>query len=234
MKLPRRTKKGTEVYLQGCERSAPEKAKILPFVKEGVIVEMGCGGGTVLELLSKAFPNSRIEGFDISPEFVRRAKRRKYSNENVEVFVGDATKMLKKPESCDTVIFCSVLHEIYSYLGLKKMIKALVNAHKILKKGGRLIIRGGVKPEKGTVYIKFKNERTREKFFRFVRDFTPYKIKFKELKDGKIKLSKHDCMEFLSKYIYDVNWKVETKEQFGILLDSCQEKKIPVVESLVF
>jgi SAM-dependent methyltransferase len=215
-KIPKRTKKGLEVYLQGCEKSVQEKAKFLPFVKPGKIIELGCGNGVVLDLLSRAFPTSEIEGFEISKEIAKIAKKRKYPNNNVNVFVGDATKKLKKDESCDTVIFCSVLHEIYSYSGLKSLMKALVFAHKMLKKGGRIVIRDGVKPGKEVVYIGFKNRKTKEKFFRFAKDFRPYRIKFRKLKDGKVELSKQDCMEFLTKYFYDINWKVETGEQFGI------------------
>jgi hypothetical protein len=36
------------------------------------------------------------------------------------------------------------------------------------------------------------------------------------MKDGRVQVARRDAMEFLTKYIYDVNWKYEVKEQFGV------------------
>lgn len=214
--IPRRTKSGLKAYLQGCERSIQEKSKIIPFVRGGKIVELGCGNGVVLDLVSRAFPNSKIEGFEISKKIAKKAQNRKYINKNVKVFVGDATKKLEKDDSCDTVILCSTLHEIYSFSGERNAIKALELAYKMLKKDGRLIIRDGFRPEKETVYLELRSPEAKEKFFRFAKDFKPYKIKYKKMKDGRIEMSNQDLVEFLSKYFYDTNWGIETKEQFGI------------------
>ena len=38
--------------------------RIIPYVKEGKIVELGCGTGATLSILSKAFPRSIIVGVD--------------------------------------------------------------------------------------------------------------------------------------------------------------------------
>ena len=34
--------------------------------------------------------------------------------------------------------------------------------------------------------------------------------------ESRVQVARRDAMEFLSKYIYDVNWKYEVKEQFGV------------------
>lgn len=213
-----RGEKGFEVYSEGMEKSAVEKARILPHVKEGNILEVGCGCGTVLELLSRYQPKSRVYGTDISNAMLKRSKERKYTNDNISIIKADAKEQMFKEKTLDTIIFCSVLHEVYSYSGysLKSVEDTIENAYKMLKPGGRLIIRDGVKPEEKTVYLKFKKEEVEKKFYRFVEEFGPYKIKYKKEK-SLVKIKKHDAMEFLSKYIYDENWDIEVKEKFGAL-----------------
>lgn len=213
-----RGEKGFKIYSQGMENSAVEKVKILPFVKEGIILEVGCGCGTVLELLSRSKPKSRIYGTDISNTMLEKSKERKYTNNNISIIKADAREQALKEKSLDTIIFCSVLHEVYSYSGysLKSVEDAIGNAYKMLKPHGRLIIRDGVKPEEKTVYMKFKKEEVKKKFYKFAEEFGPYKIKYEEEK-GLVNLKKHDAMEFLSKYMYDENWDIEVKEKFGPL-----------------
>ena len=213
-----RGKKGFEVYTKGMEKSAIEKVKIIPFVKEGNILEVGCGCGTVLELLSKSNPKSKIYGTDISDTMLQQSKEREYTNNNVSIQKADAREQIFKEKSLDTIIFCSVLHEIYSYssYNIKSIEDTIEKAYKMLKPNGRLIIRGGVKPEEKTIYMKFKKEDVEKKFYKFAKEFGPYEIKY-EKENGLIKLKKHDAMEFLSKYLYDQNWDIEVKEKFGFL-----------------
>ena len=213
-----RGEKGFKTYSQGMENSAVEKVKILPFVKEGIILEVGCGCGTVLELLSRSKPKSRIYGTDISNTMLEKSKERKYTNNNISIIKSDAREQVLKEKSLDTIIFCSVLHEVYSYSGysLKNVEDAIENAYKMLKPYGRLIIRDGVKPEEKTVCMKFKKEEVEKKFYRFAEEFGPYRIEYKK-EEGLVNLKKHDAMEFLSKYIYDENWDIEVKEKFGPL-----------------
>ncbi|MDP2906884.1 MAG: methyltransferase domain-containing protein [Nanoarchaeota archaeon] len=213
-----RGEKGFETYSQGMEKSSVEKVKVLPFIKEGTILEVGCGCGTVLELLSRYKPKSSIYGTDISDTMLRRSKERKYTHNNISIIKADAREQVLKEKSLDTIIFCSVLHEVYSYsnYSLKSVEDAIENAYKMLKPGGRLIIRDGVKPEEKVSYMKFKKEEVEKKFYRFAEEFGPYKIEYKKEEDL-VKLKKHDAMEFLSKYIYDENWDIEVREKFGIL-----------------
>ncbi|MGF7473494.1 class I SAM-dependent methyltransferase, partial [Salmonella enterica subsp. enterica serovar Minnesota] len=70
--LPVRAPNGYEVYAKGMEASAADKAKLLEFVRPGVIADLGCGTGTVLELLRRKFPDSQFVGVDLSPEMIER------------------------------------------------------------------------------------------------------------------------------------------------------------------
>ncbi|MBV8878439.1 MAG: methyltransferase domain-containing protein [Planctomycetaceae bacterium] len=213
--LPVRGARGYAVYAAGMEASAVDKAKMLRFVRPGLIVELGCGNGTVLELLRRKFPRSRLVGVDCSPEMIRRCRRR---FPGFEFLKKDITFSLFKPGSVDTIVLCSILHEVFSYKGYdySAVRRTLAHCAAALRPGGRLVIRDGVKPARqDAVYLTFRNAATEEKFRRFSTEFGSSEIVWRA-KDGRIQVARRDAMEFLTKYIYDVNWKYEVKEQFGV------------------
>jgi SAM-dependent methyltransferase len=213
--LPVRGARGYAVYAAGMEASAADKAKLLRYVRPGLIVELGCGNGTVLELLRRRFPGSRLVGVDCSPEMIRRCRRR---FPGVRFLKKDVTLPLFEPGSVDSIVLCSIMHEVFSYKGYdySAVRRTLAHCEKALKPGGRLVIRDGVKPAKqDAVYLTFLNSAAYDKFLRFSKEFGSSEIVWR-LKDGRIQVARRDAMEFLTKYLYDVNWKYEVKEQFGV------------------
>ncbi len=213
--LPDRGPRGYEAYAAGMEASASEKAKLLPLVRPGVIAEIGCGTGTVLALLRRAFPGSRLIGVDLSAEMLRRCRAR---FPDVELLRGDATEPIFEDASLDTLVLCSTLHEVFSYKGYdaEHVRRALRRAASALRPGGRLVLRDGVKPaEQDAVYLTFLNESTRDKFQRFAREFGSSEIVWRPI-DGRAQVARRDAMEFLSKYIYEANWSHEVREHFGV------------------
>jgi SAM-dependent methyltransferase len=213
--LPIRGVRGYAVYASGMEASAVDKAKLLRFVRRGVIADLGCGTGTVMELLRRKFPRSRFVGVDCSPEMIRRCRKR---FPGTEFRREDITGPLFEPGSIDTIVLCSILHEVFSYKGYdySAVRRTLRHCAAALRRGGRLIIRDGVKPARqDAIYLTFLNSATYDKFIRFSREFGPGEIVWR-LKDRRIQVARRDAMEFLTKYIYDVNWKYEVKEQFGV------------------
>jgi SAM-dependent methyltransferase len=213
--LPVRGKKGYEVYAAGMEASAEDKAKLLAYVRPGVIADLGCGAGTLLELLRREFPTSDIMGVDVSEEMVARCRAR---FPGLEIRQLDITRRLFDEASIDTIVLCSVLHEVFSYNGgdygvVRDTLRHCADA---LLPEGRLILRDGLKPARDDmVYMTFKNEAVHLAFLRFAKEFGSSGIVWEEV-EGKTELARHDAMEFLTKYIYDVNWAYEVKEQFGV------------------
>jgi len=212
-----RGKEGFAAYAKSMDASQQEKAKILPYIKPGKIAEMGCGNGAVLELIANTFSDSKVIGVDVSDTMLKMSSERDYKNKNVTLVQDDIKKKLFPDNSLDSIVYCSVLHEVYSYSGYSEeaLKETLKNAYDMLSPGGRIIIRDGVKPEDGYLFMKFKNEKTEERFKRFAEEFGPHKIAYEKTGQGYLLESK-DAMEFLSKYIYEKNWAIEVKEQFGI------------------
>jgi SAM-dependent methyltransferase len=213
--LPARGRRGYRVYAAGMEASAGDKARLLRHVRPGRIVELGCGSGTVLELLRRAYPKSALVGVDLSDRMVRRCRRR---FPGLEIRKGDVSRRHFEDGSVDTIVMCSIMHEVFSYKGYDygAVRGALRVAAAALRKGGRLVIRDGVKPAREeAVYLTFLDETTRGKFLRFSREFGSSVVAWREV-DGRTQVARRDAMEFLTKYLYDVNWVHEVKEHFGV------------------
>lgn len=233
-----RTTKGQELYVFGMEKSAADKMRVFPFVRENIIVDMGAGAGAVTELLCKKFPKSKIIAVDNSPNMISRLKKRFKGNPNVEIIKSNA-KTFSYPQEVDTILFISVFHEIFSFNNYshQEVIDTLKNAHKLLKIGGRLIIRDGIQPEQETFYLKPKHKKAYQRFYKFTESFKVRPLVFsqgtfqqdsfiqhraKDFKEFKkrnylIEMHSQDVSELLSKYFYpEENWKIELSEQFGI------------------
>ena len=220
------------IYAHGMDNAVYFKyVDIKPYVKEGKIVDMGCGTGSLIRLLSKDFKESDIIGIEGTRRFYEYCKLQEYPNAFVFFYRKNILDQNFKPNSVDNIIFSSVLHEIYSYINEKVLIKVLNNTYAQLSPKGRLIIRDVIGPEDKNkiVYMKLNKKNgkdegkiselsTHAKFFEFSKDFIPRKIKYKkEIFEGEdfIVLRLQDAYEYISKMNYVDNWKSEMHEEFG-------------------
>jgi len=233
-----RTVKGQQLYVAAMEKSALDKMRLFPFVREKMIVDMGAGAGALTALLQQKFPQSKIIAVDNSPDMITRLKKRFQGNPQVEVIKSNA-ETFSYSQAIDTILFVSVIHEIFSFnhYSHQEVIKTFNNAQKLLKKGGRLIIRDGVQPEQETLYLKPKHEDAYQRFNKFTESFKVRPLVFSEgifqkdsfvqhhprdfdeFKKGHYLIEMHsqDISELLSKYFYPLeNWQIELSEQFGI------------------
>ncbi len=234
-----RSLEGQEIYVSSMEKSAQEKLRVFPYVKSGIIVDMGAGAGPVTELLTHKFGDSKILAVDIAPTMVRRLKERFQGNPKVEVIEAKA-EGFSYPTEVDSVLFVSTLHEVFSFndYSHEEVIQTLARTKDLLKKGGRLIIRDGVQPEEETLYVRPIHPDAYRRFLKFVKDFkvrplvyalgtwrggdsfVQHKPKdFDEFVMGGFYIEMHsqDVSELLSKYFYnEANWPVELSEQYGI------------------
>jgi SAM-dependent methyltransferase len=219
-------------YARGMDQNIEFKFKdIQPFVVQGKIVDSGCGTGGLIWYLSKHFEESDVIGIEATRRFYEYCKLQQYPNPFVYFYRRNILDQNFKENTINTFVYSSVLHEIYSYINKEALIKVLKNTFKQLAPGGRVIIRDVVGPEnKDELVLLELNERdgkmigdikslsTYSKFYRFVKDFIPRKIKFKEKNIGGkklIEISMGDAYEFMSKMNYVDNWQSEMHEEFG-------------------
>ena len=215
-------------YLASMNAAKTDKERMLDYVRPGKIVEIGPGGGVVLDLLETKFPGAEIIGVDLSQEAIAALEAHKRAGSHKWSVVLGAAEILPElvgAQSVDTVVFCSILHEVYSYTDhdgekfrLESVRDVIRAAWTTLKPGGRIVIRDGVMPASGTRRIRFLAPDARPTFDLYVAQFEGRRIAFRELDDDRIELSAADAMEFLYTYTWGpASFPYEVRELYGIL-----------------
>jgi nicotinamide mononucleotide adenylyltransferase/ubiquinone/menaquinone biosynthesis C-methylase UbiE len=193
---------------------------LVPWVKPGCIVDKGCGTGKLLVELSRLFPRSALVGVDLSRELLRRCDENTYAGGDVSFLLGEAAAQEVADGTASSVIFSSVMHEIYTYSGydLSQIDRALASASRELGAGGRVLIRDGISPGTASWRLKLLDEETRAWFQRFCAEFKHGEgARFEELGGGWLRMSAHLVNEFLCKKDYHTNWHIEVHEEYGAL-----------------
>ncbi len=211
-------------YLTTMNAARTDKQRMLDFVRPGRVVEIGPGGDVVLDLLEARFAGGEIIGVDLSREVVAALQARARANgRSWRVVLGAAEQLAKLvPGEVDTVVFCSILHEVYSYTephfrmeSVRDVIRA---AFATLRVGGRIVIRDGVMPPPATRRIELVAPDARPTFDLYVAQFEGRKIQYKELAPDRVELSAADAMEFLYTYTWGpASFPYEVRELYGIM-----------------
>ncbi len=76
------------------------------------ILELACGTGTFTKQILATFPNAKVTAIDLSPAYIKFAKRRFIENSNVDFLVADAEKLPFKANSFDAVVSVFLHHEL--------------------------------------------------------------------------------------------------------------------------
>ena len=228
-------------YLRHMESSKWDKERLLAYAIGPVVLDVGPAGGAILSLLQKhkqGLDLKGIVGVDISKEALNDLELMKQREgwQNVRLVHGDAyqlDKVLAREhlERPSTIIFSSILHEIYSLIPGKEF--RLENVRELLKMamsqlqvGGRLLIRDGVIPEDGEEVqeMRLTGKEVWTFFEDYIREFKgrviPYEIveQDKDLTKTRIRLKRKDAMEFLYTYTWGPNsFPYEVREQYGVL-----------------
>jgi len=105
------------------------------YVKDGKVLEIGCGSGYGARLINKYFKPKEIYGIDLDEKMIALTKKNKLPNVSFEV--GNVTKLDFKDRSLDVVFIFVVLHHVVNWK------KALDEIYRVLKKGGQFFIEDG-------------------------------------------------------------------------------------------
>lgn len=208
----------TKEYLDQMNASADDKVRMLDYIVGNTVLDVGVGGGVLGRLIKKHKPHLKVIGLDINLPRLDNPLFDYYD----DIVVVDARHMTNKIEvgEVDTIIFSSVLHEIYSYNGFDKnqILDALYRAHYLIPKGGRIIIRDGVKMENNdNVEIRFFDNRDVYKVVKFAEDFKGRKIEYTITAHDRVSMPMNDAMEFLYTYTWgDDHYEREVQEQYGV------------------
>lgn len=210
--------------------SSSRKGDLINYVKGDTLVDVGSGSGILLNMLEERYPNKSVFGTDVSSTVIETLKKKK-SKENRSWEVKEHNFVDSCFSPCSTVIFSSILHEIYSYtegenghFDIESVKKALKNAYESIVPGGRILIRDGVKtPSSDTCLLLIKTPEAKDFFDNYCRDFKGLKeydrknISVSETPEGALVSAD---INFIREFMYTLTWGPasyfnEVKEQFG-------------------
>lgn len=132
-------------YFERMASAIGDKSRILPWVLPGHAIDVGAGGGELTARLAE-LPEVTATAVDFAPQSLQRLQADPRFT-TVRGLAGDDAECFTD-EPASTVVFNSVLHEVYSYSDdrMAAVERALEQAHRNLAAGGRIIIRDGVMP----------------------------------------------------------------------------------------
>ena len=217
-------------YLATMNAARSDKARMLDFAVPGTIVEVGPGGGVVLELCAERFRGTRVVGLDVSRAVVEALQQKTAGGDaGYEVLEGDAFELPRifGVGEVTTVIFCSVLHEIFSYVPwgdpparfrLEAVDAIVAAAYRALAPGGRIVVRDGVAPPDEPRVVEFLDPAWREGLDLFQKCYEPRRISFVELSPRRVRLGARDLYEFLTTFTWGPDsFPYEVREQRAVL-----------------
>ena len=222
-----------ENYLATMNSTIDYKKVLLEYIIGRNILDIGPGGGALMDQICARFHDAHVTGIDISQNVVDALGRKKQKEgRSWDIMRGDALALVETiPEnSVDTVIFCSILHELYSYIerdGKKfnpdTVAAALSSAFRILSPGGRILIRDGImtEPEEQKRRIRFASEDGMKFLKRYAADFRGREIRYQVIGKNEVSMPVNDAMEFLYTYTWgEESYVHEINEQFGYFTPS--------------
>lgn len=231
-----------EEYLETMNQTIDFKRVILDYITGTDIADIGPGGGALLDEIVKRYPKANAFGIDFSKNVIESLEKRIQKEQlSWTVQFGNALDLEQDLDHpVDTIIFCSILHELYSYIetdetkfNMKTIQKALQGAFRMLRQGGRIIIRDGImtEPKEDSRIIRFRDSDDLKILERYSKDFEGRAISYEVAGHNEVKMRINDCMEFLYTYTWgEEAYPHEVQEQFGYLTPS--EYEVLIKETL--
>lgn len=136
-------------YYELMASSVGDKARLLSFVKGKKVLEIGFGGGEVLDMLHQQ--GYEVYGLDASNVSTGKVIDKPYGPRVVEAYADEISQHWAD-EYFDTIIISSTLHEVFSYgnrdgkhkHSLESLHSTIKGIHDALAPGGRILLRDGV------------------------------------------------------------------------------------------
>ena len=128
-----------DTYFDRMRSSLGSKMKLLPWLAPGSVLDVGAGDGSlVVAMRAEGWDAIGLDAAETSVERSGGLVRFGRAEDADQVFAG---------RTFDNIVFCSALHEVWSYGGGQPSWEAALGAAtRLLAPGGRILVRDGVGP----------------------------------------------------------------------------------------
>ena len=116
-----------------CKKDYPDILAEIEKEPFETLLDAGCGPAPMISLLASKYPDKHYTGIDLTPKMIEVAQRKNIPN--AAFVVGDCEE-LPFPDAAFDVVICSMSAHHYPHIE-----RFYVNAFRVLKPGGRLILR---------------------------------------------------------------------------------------------
>jgi SAM-dependent methyltransferase len=216
------TIKNESDYLVSMSKPLQEKLKISAFISPSAInvLDVGCADGTVTSSLAYLLPQVNFLGIDLKDHFIQLAQEKVGRHKNLQFEKVYLRDLLARPQRFESVIFCSVLHEFFTYgEGISSVLKAVADAHELLHEGGNIVIRDMIMSDASKSQTKV--DKLAAKIYAKVE--LKQQIADFETRYGML-ANLCNLNHFLLKYRYTDNWERELAENYTAITFEQYEK----------
>jgi SAM-dependent methyltransferase len=213
------------LYYERMASSVGDKARLLSFVHGSKVLEIGFGGGEVLDLLNDQ--GYEVYGLDASNVSTGKVKNKPYDSRVVKAYADEISQHWANGYF-DTIIISSTLHEVFSYgnrdgkhkHSLESINSTIKGIYEALAPGGRILLRDGVLATNWDKKTKLFMKNGDIEGVKNYLDLQPFK--------GRVSLTRTDTntfigtLESVAAFAYTYTWGAkalarESQELFGLL-----------------
>lgn len=219
-------------YFHRMANSLGDKARIIPFLVPGSVLDIGSGGGELAETI-------RSNGHDVwandaSPVAIERIQSHYPKLNTSTSFAQDLGEEFPNG-SFHNVTASSILHEVFSYGAPQRpssarseseVLKVMQTAYHLLTPGGRFIVRDGVLPNNydEQMLVVLKTKEAKEFLLHYAEQApfwgkrnAPHKVNLRQVDDHAYQGDRASVMEF----IFTLTWGMESinresQELYGV------------------
>lgn len=217
-----------DIYFDRMSNSIGDKINLVKHLVPGNVLDVGAGGGDLAEYMRLAqahkYGEREVFAIDGSKESVKRIKQNYPLVNSSELMVDELLAHFGE-NSFDNIVCSSILHEVYSYGGydVNKIHHALNDFYKMLRPGGRLLIRDGVMPDnhEDDIVLNFADEQESAHFLLKYQEIAPYygnQVNIKDYNNGSVLCNMRSAMEILYTYTWGMgSISREALEIYGVM-----------------